>query len=112
MKGRWGGVSGYLEGNETPYARALREIKEEVGLESEDIELITGGNIMRSQDITRSDLTWMVHTYLFKVRHPDKIKLDWEHDEYRWVQPSQLATYQTVPRLKDALMQLLANHPQ
>jgi 8-oxo-dGTP pyrophosphatase MutT (NUDIX family) len=32
-KGLWGGVAGYVEENEEPYETALKEIKEEVGIE-------------------------------------------------------------------------------
>ncbi|MBI4257637.1 MAG: NUDIX domain-containing protein [Thaumarchaeota archaeon] len=109
MKGHWGGVSGYLEGDEAPYSRALKELKEEVALEADDVQLIRGGNVIKSRDISRDDLIWMVHTFLFNVKDPDKIRLDWEHDECRWIQPRQIGTYQTVPRLKEALMQLLSN---
>ena len=39
-KGRWAGISGYIEEGHTPYEPALEEIGEETGLSGEDIELV------------------------------------------------------------------------
>ncbi|MFQ5925733.1 MAG: NUDIX domain-containing protein, partial [Dehalococcoidia bacterium] len=39
-RGRWAGVSGYVEEGNTPYQQALEEIEEETGLGEEDIQLV------------------------------------------------------------------------
>jgi hypothetical protein len=49
------------------------------------------------------DTRWTVHPFLFRVRPAAAIAIDWEHTEARWVRPSALGRYRTVPRLRDAL---------
>jgi hypothetical protein len=43
-----------------------------------------------------------VHPYLFHT-YTNQIKIDWEHDEYKWINPPEIANYECVPKLKDAL---------
>ena len=31
------------------------------------------------------------------------VNLDWEHDQYKWVNPKEIENYDTVPKLKEAL---------
>jgi len=107
MKGWWHGVSGYLEEDELPYDRALKEIREEVNLGPDEVELVRGGEIIESPDVAGKDVIWVVHPFLFRVKSPGKIRLDWEHDECVWVLPADLESYRTVPRLADALKKLL-----
>jgi 8-oxo-dGTP pyrophosphatase MutT (NUDIX family) len=102
-QGRWAGVSGYLE--DEPAAaghQARREIQEETGLSSADIELAQAGEPLTFED---PDLNtrWTVHPFLFRVRPGATIAIDWEHTEARWVWPGALDRYRTVPRLREAL---------
>jgi len=46
---------------------------------------------------------WIVHPFLFHVKAPEKIKIDWEHTEVKWIKPRELAKYKTVPGLDKAL---------
>lgn len=99
-QGRWAGVSGYIE--KTPDEQALTEIKEEVGLASDDVQLVRKGKPLEVED-EKLSVKWIVHPYLFHVKDPVKIKIDWEHKEARWIDPGKIDHYQTVPRLKEAL---------
>ena len=102
-QGRWAGVSGYLE--DEPAAaeqQARREIQEETGLSSADIELARAGETLTFED-PELDTRWTVHPFLFRVRSATAITIDWEHTEARWVQPGALGRYRTVPRLGEAL---------
>ena len=45
---------------------------------------------------------WYIHPFLFEVTAPDAIRLDWEATEMRWIRPSELESYETVPRLAEA----------
>jgi len=102
-RGRWAGVSGYLEG--TPLAteeQARREVQEETGLSSADIELARAGDPFIFED-PELDTRWTVHPFLFRVRPGAAIAIDWEHTEARWVRPGALGRYRTVPRLREAL---------
>ena len=102
-RGRWAGVSGYLEGTPlTAEEQARREVQEETGLSSADIELVRAGDPLTFED-PELDTCWTVHPFLFRVRPGAAIAIDWEHTEARWVRPGALGRYRTVPRLREAL---------
>jgi translation initiation factor 2B subunit (eIF-2B alpha/beta/delta family)/8-oxo-dGTP pyrophosphatase MutT (NUDIX family) len=98
-RGKWSAVSGYLEGGEDPLQRAVTEIREETGLSGEQITLIREGEILRALD-DETDTVWIVHPFLFKAGST-AVRLDWENTEYRWVEPKDLASHETVPKLEE-----------
>jgi len=100
MRGKWAGVSGYVEGEEDPLKRALKEIAEEVGLRRDQIRLVRSGSPIEVPD-PDADRLWVVHPFLFEAE-TDRVRLDWEHDEYRWIAPAELDSYETVPHLREA----------
>ena len=100
-RGKWSAVSGYLEGAEHPLTRAVTEIREELGLSPEQINLIRIGETLRAYD-EENDTVWVVHPFLFEAMS-ESIKLDWENIEYRWVALAQLTSYDTVPKLRETL---------
>lgn len=103
-RGRWAGVAGYLE--DTPLEQAYTELREEGGLEREDLQLLVEGEPLVVLD-TELDRKWVVHPFLFRVDDPSKIRLDWEHTECRWIEPLELRSYATVPGLPEALERVL-----
>jgi len=106
-KGFWGGVAGYVEENEKPYDTAIKEIKEEVGIKKEDIKLIkTLDPILITDFYEQKRYDWKIFVFLFKIRKKCKIKIDWEHTEYRWIQPSEIVNYNTVPHLKEVVLNI------
>jgi len=102
-QGRWAGVSGYIE--TTADEQALTEIEEETSLRSEDLKLIKRGKPLPIKD-DKLSVKWVVHPYLFHIEDREKIKIDWEHKEIRWIKPEDLENYQTVPKLKETLAQV------
>ena len=50
---------------------------------------------------------WIVHPFLFHVKAPEKIRIDWEHTEMKWIKPRELSKYTTVPGLKEALNRVI-----
>jgi nicotinamide-nucleotide amidase len=101
---QWAGVSGYVE--KSPDEQALIEIQEETGLSSSDVELTRKGNAITARD-DKLKRIWIIHPYLFRVLNPEKIKIDWEHTETKWITPEEITDYPTVPRLKVALDMVL-----
>lgn len=96
----WAGVSGYME--TTDIRQAFTEISEETELYKNDLKLIKKGEPL--EVIDRSlNRKWIVHPFLFHVKAPEKIKIDWEHTEVKWIKPRELAKYKTVPGLDKAL---------
>ena len=99
-QGRWAGVSGYIE--TTADEQALTEIEEETSLSGEDLKLIKKGRPLEVKD-DKLGVKWVVHPYLFHIKDRDKIKIDWEHKEVRWIQPKDIDNFETVPKLKETL---------
>ena len=99
-RGKWAGVSGYLEGE--PDVQALTEIAEETGLQPPDISLVRKGKPVVIDD-AEMGVRWLVHPYLFHVADSSKIRIDWEHKEVRWLAPAEIKRYSTVPGLEKAL---------
>ncbi len=100
-QGLWASVSGYLE-SESSLERAYREIEEEVGLDRSDVRLLAQGEPLVAFDET-IDTRWTVHPFLFEVLRPERVRLDWEHVESRWVRIEEMGSLETVPRLEEAL---------
>jgi 8-oxo-dGTP pyrophosphatase MutT (NUDIX family) len=102
MKGKWAGVSGYIEKSEEPVRRAITEIEEETGFTNENINFLEEGKPLEAADNMRPDhITWVVHPFYFRS-NTDVVRLDWEHDAYKWINPSEIEKFDTVPRLKEA----------
>ncbi|MFH1102082.1 MAG: NUDIX domain-containing protein [Methanobacteriota archaeon] len=104
----WGGVAGYIENKEQPYETALKEIHEEVGLEEADVRLTTQGEPVKITDMHEGKrYDWVIHPFVFHVKKKEKIHIDWEHSEYKWISPAEISQYQTVPHLKEIVRQHL-----
>jgi 8-oxo-dGTP diphosphatase len=103
-RGSWAGVSGYIESSADE--QALTEIEEETNLRRGDVELTKRGEPLAVED-EGLGIRWLVHPYLFRIKDRDKIRIDWEHKETRWIKPEDIERYQTVPKLKEALSRVL-----
>ncbi len=105
--GKWAGISGSVDYDKTADEQALVEIEEETGLSREQIELIRKGEPLLIND-EELGLRKVVHPYLFHVKNRNKIKIDWEHKEIRWIKPAQIDDYETMPKLRETLAQVLS----
>lgn len=94
--GRWGGVSGFAEGEPDEQVRV--EIAEETGLEDE-VSLVRSARPVQFDD---PDLgrEWAVHPSLFECGSRE-VTLSEEHDDYEWVSPTAILEddRETVPKL-------------
>lgn len=108
-RGRWAAVSGHLEGRPA-LEQALREVEEETGLVRDHLRLVAQGASFVVEDASLA-CSWTVHPFLFDLDTLAEPKLDWEHDEWRWVRPADLASLATVPRLADGLRACWADAP-
>ena len=107
-RGLWGGVAGYVEELEEPYDTAVKEIREEAGIDVDALELVRKGDPIEFSDTydgRRYD--WIVYPFLFHIRSKELVRIDWEHEEYRWVYPSEVKKFDTVPGLDEVVAQLL-----
>tara|TARA_Y100000780_G_scaffold170310_1_gene155513 strand:- start:13 stop:417 length:405 start_codon:yes stop_codon:yes gene_type:complete len=106
MKCLWAGISGILEKNETPLSRAKIEIFEETGIKEEQIELVNAAKQMKVLSPQYKNHEWNIFPFLFKIENP-YVKLNWENSEFKWIEPTQLINYKTVPDLDKILSNLL-----
>jgi len=106
MKGLWAGVSGIIEKDELPLARAKREIFEEVGLHEDQIKLLKSEKEMRIISPQYKNHEWLVFPFLFGTEN-QTIKLNWENSDYRWIGIDEIKNFETVPSLDKVLLNLL-----
>jgi nicotinamide-nucleotide amidase len=102
-KRAWAGISGYIETDDVK--QAVKEINEETGLRKNDIQLSRQGEPLDVYDLVLQR-KWVVHPFLFHIKDPEKIKIDWEHTESRWIRPGTLNKFKTVPGLDRALQRV------
>jgi 8-oxo-dGTP pyrophosphatase MutT (NUDIX family) len=98
---RWAGVSGYIEEGRRPLEQTWTEIREEAGLDRDDVELVQEGQPLEVMDVGLGR-RWIVHPFRFRVLRPEKIRIDWEHTEVKWIAPEDIDRYETVPKLLEA----------
>lgn len=100
---RWAGISGFIEQGVTPEEQAYTEIREETGLQRDQVRMLRRGAVVEYEDASIGR-HWYIHPFLFEVLTPGAIKLDWEATGMRWIAPSELQNYETVPRLWEAYL--------
>ncbi len=107
MKCLWAGVSGIIEKNDTtPLERAKIEIFEEAGINEKEIELLKSIEQIKIKSAQYKNHEWNIFPFLFKIENP-YVKLNWENSEFKWIEPTQLINYKTVPDLDKILSNLL-----
>ncbi len=98
--GLWQCVTGYLEPGISPEAQARTELYEETGLSAGGLDLLRAS---ASFVLTGDDGTvWTIHPFT-ALTQTGTLALNWEHDAYRWVNPSAIPTADQVPWLPHVL---------
>ncbi len=100
-KGRWAGVSGYVEPGEEPLETAYKELEEETSARPDQLRLVNAGEVQHFLD-EEHDIAWAVHPFLFDDLGVE-VRLDWEHTDYAWIEPDKLGEYRTVGGLRRTL---------
>jgi 8-oxo-dGTP diphosphatase len=99
-RGYWASISGFIEPGVAPEEQAYTEIREETGLQRDQVRLLRCGAVVEHGDAKLGRL-FCIHPFLFEALTPDMIRLDWEATEMRWVVPSELSSFETVPKLQE-----------
>ncbi|MBN1457913.1 MAG: NUDIX domain-containing protein [Armatimonadetes bacterium] len=99
-RGRWAGVSGYLERPPLPQVR--RELYEELSLSADQVDLRGLGLPLAVNDPAAGH-QWVVFPFLFRLHQGADTRTDWESAKTVWVRPEAVADYDTVPGLEEAL---------
>lgn len=105
-KGKWNTVAGYLDEIKPISEKIREELKEELGIKESDISFIFLGESyqFRDEDISK---TWIIFPVLTELNKELKLKLDWEHTEYRWVNPDEMSSLDIVPHLNQSFKKLI-----
>ena len=105
MKNLWAGVSGIIEEDEEPLARAEIEIFEEVGIRKSNINLVKQGNVILIESPQYANHKWEVYPFLFTAKNKE-IKLNWENSDSMWISVNEVNNFSTVPSLDKVLARL------
>lgn len=97
---RWAGISGFVEPGVIPDEQAYTEIREETGLQRDQVRMLRRGAVVEHID-TEIARHFYIHPFLFEVLTPEAIKTDWEALQMRWIAPRELVDYETVPKLQE-----------
>lgn len=105
-KKKWNTVAGYLDELKPINEKIYEELSEELGITIKDIKSIHIGKNYRFTD-PFAKKTWIVHPVKVELSHDVKIHLDWEHTEFRWINPEDIDAFDTVPNAKVSLVKAL-----
>ena len=101
-KERWNTVTGYIDEKKPVFNKIIEEINEELGLSEDIIQSYHYGELFEfTDDILKK--TWIVFPAMLLLSKKPNIKLNWEHSEYKWINPNDLKKYHTVPKLEISL---------
>lgn len=82
--GRWHCITGFVEAGATPEQQTLEELFEETGLQAKDLlDLRQGPDLVIADS---SGTPWLIHTFT-ALTSRRRLKVNWEHDSYRWTDP-------------------------
>ena len=103
--GKWESVGGDVEGS-SPLMLATRKIKEETGLKIGEVKFLKAGKEFEVTD-RHQGTAWIVHPFLFEAFFPQNVCVAGKHSEFKWIKPTDLELFETVPGLDQAMSGVL-----
>jgi 8-oxo-dGTP pyrophosphatase MutT (NUDIX family) len=91
----WNGISGFLDDHKSIKEKVYEEFSEELGIPKNKIKKIKVVDVF-DVDAPKYKKTWIVHSVLVEI-NTDKIKLDWEARNYRWLTIAQAKKLKLLP---------------
>lgn len=105
-KGKWNSLGGFLDELKPVKEKILEELKEELKINKNLIKFIKTVKPYRLFD-NSIKRTWLIFPALVELKQKPKIKLDWEHTEFKWVYPKDIKKYDIVLKLDVSLNKVL-----
>ena len=93
--GRWAGISGFLDDAKTIQEKVKEELSEELGVKPSQIVRIKTAPVFEYEGRNYKKV-WIAHPVKVEIS-TDKIKLDWEAQEYKWILPKEVKNYTFGP---------------
>ena len=105
-RGKWNTVAGHLDEVKLPEKKALDEVKEETGIQKRDIQTVKRATPFYLND-KRIGKRWLIFPVVAELHKKPKVRLNWEHTEYRWIRPGELKRFNYVEKLDKSLKRIL-----
>ncbi|MCX6822563.1 MAG: NUDIX domain-containing protein [candidate division SR1 bacterium] len=98
FRGKRNCIGGYIDEEKTAEQKVAEEIYEELGITTEGIASIHKGkiHIMVDPETGRSRINYPV---IVTLKQEPTITLDRENTEYKWINPEEINSFDTLPEL-------------
>lgn len=103
-KNLWSNLAGFLDDEKPIEDKITEEITEELGLQKQDIKQIAKGEVYTFNDV-KLGRNWIRHLFVVEVSNP-RIKLDFEHTDYKWISPEDAMSFETTPGFEQDLLKV------
>jgi dATP pyrophosphohydrolase len=112
--GIWQCVTGGLEGDEKVIEGALREVREETGIDDDGIEALYDLDQVNMFHADHIDMVMVEAVFAARVRGDVEPRISHEHDDLRWVSPDEARETVVWPAYRTAIEKIewLVSHPQ
>jgi 8-oxo-dGTP pyrophosphatase MutT (NUDIX family) len=107
-RGLWHCITGYVEAGTTPEQQAIEELFEETGLEANDLLDLRKGRALVMTD--GFGTPWLIHTFT-AVTSRRRLKINWEHDSYRWTTARKAKRFTNRVIWLDSVLDATGHHP-
>lgn len=104
-KGKWNTVAGYIDELKPIKKKILAELGEELGISKNGIKSIKLGKRYEFFD-RKIGKKWIIFPAIAELKN-NKIRLNEEHTEYKWISAKEIKKYNTVPNFERSLINAL-----
>ena len=105
-KNKWNTVTGYIDEKKPIINKIIEELNEELNITKKNI---SSYKIFKPFEFEDKNINkkWIIYPSIVKLKDNPIIKLDWEHSEYKWINPKDITKYDIVPKLDLSLKKIL-----
>ena len=107
LAGLWQCVTGSIEPDERIALAALRELREETGIDAEAIEAFYDLDLVISFHWPGADAVLSEVNFAVRVRPGTEPTLSSEHDSFRWVDPAEARRVTVWPSYRESIDRLV-----